>query len=128
MLKRSVLCLGAGLFTVSLTGEAAAPKETPELVAKGKAAFAANCVLCHGEGGDVDKSPTGKAMNARSLYKDPFKNGDSVEKIFETATKGLAGTAMAPFAHIPEEDRWGIAYYIKSLRKGGSGKVKGSKK
>jgi mono/diheme cytochrome c family protein len=104
-------------FAVAGTLLAAPPKETPELIAKGKTSYTTNCALCHGEGGDVEKSPTGKAMKARHLVKDAYKAGDSPEKIFETITNGLKGTGMAAFAHIPEEDRWGIAYYVKSLRK-----------
>ena len=112
------LVLGANL---ALAGTL---RETPDLLAKGKSAFSKNCALCHAEDGNSANSPTGKAMNARNLISDPFKSGDSVEKIFETITKGLPGTAMAPFAHIPEEDRWGISYLIKSWRKAGGAKGK----
>ena len=112
---------GLGFVTVlGMSGFALgadAPKATPELVAKGKAAFDANCAICHGEGGDLSKSPTGKAMNARNLSQDKMKAGDTSEKIFDTIAKGLPGTAMASFAHLPEGDRWGIAHYIVSLRK-----------
>jgi len=112
------LIIASWVFCISSVSlSAAAPKETPEIVAKGKTVFDSNCALCHGEGGDMEKSPTGKAMNARNLSKDQFKAGDTSEKIFETVSKGLTGTAMAAFGHIPEADRWAVAYYIKSLRK-----------
>lgn len=119
------ICLYSLLF---VTGHAwaVAPKETPEILAKGKASFTAACAMCHGESGDPDTSPVGKAMNPkpRNLVKDTLKAGGTVDEIFNTITKGLAGTAMAPFAHIPEEDRWGLAYHILSMRKVADGAVK----
>lgn len=108
-----------GLLLIASSTFAAAPKESPELLSKGKAAFTTACVMCHGESGDPDTSPVGKAMNPkpRNLVKDPLKAGGTVDEIFNTITKGLTGTAMAPFAHLPEEDRWGMAYHIHSMRK-----------
>lgn len=100
----------------------AAPKETPALLEKGKAAYATNCAMCHGEKGDGD-SPAGQAMNPkpRSFLTDKFVNGDAPEKLFDTVTKGLPGTAMIAFGHVSEEERWGIVYYVKSLQKAGKG-------
>lgn len=110
----------AGGLTSAVAMGAGAPKETPELVAKGKAAFATNCATCHGEKGDAN-SPVAAAMNPkpRNLVADKFKAGESVDEIFKTVSSGLPGTAMVGFAQIPEADRWGLAYFIKSLRAGG---------
>ena len=37
---------------------------------------------------------------------------------FETLSTGVKGTAMVAFKHLSEEDRWGLAYYVTSLRDG----------
>lgn len=95
---------------------AKAPKSTPELVAKGKAVFATNCVLCHGDKGDGN-GPAGAMMNPkpRNLADvKTYKNGAAPEKMFGTVTKGLKGTAMAGFPHLSEEDRWAAVFFVKS--------------
>lgn len=103
----------------SATCLAAVPKESPEILAKGKAVYDAQCALCHGEKGDPETSVAGKAMNPkpRNLAVETFKSGDSPEKVFDSISKGLPGTAMAPFGHLPEDDRWGLAYHVISMRK-----------
>lgn len=106
-----------GLLSV-LPAQAKVMKLTPELLAKGKAAYMTNCTVCHGELGDGN-GPAGAAMNPRprNFAKDQFKKGDQPQQVFNTVSKGLEGTAMAGFGHLPEEDRWGLTYYVLSLRK-----------
>ncbi len=105
---------------LSFTAFAGAPAKTPELLAKGKTQFNTICAACHGEKG-VGDGAAAAALNPkpRNFLVDPFKQGDKVEDIFKTATEGVKGTAMVGFASIPEEDRWGIAYYILDLRAAG---------
>lgn len=90
---------------------------TPDLIKKGKAAYTTNCMTCHGEKGD-GKGPAGVALKPapRNFAKDPFKKGDKTEQIVETITKGLPGTTMVPYGHLPEADRWAIAHYIQTFR------------
>ena len=106
------------LFLMSLVAQAgsAAPKSTPELMEKGKQAFAVNCVSCHGELGD-GKGPAGEAVKARNFTQDKFKAGTKPEQVFKTIANGLPGTSMAGFGHLPEEDRWGLVYYVLHFRK-----------
>ena len=98
-------------------GTAKAPKSTPELLAKGKQVFMINCMPCHGEKGEGN-GPAAIALNPkpRNYTKDGFKNGDKVEQIFGTITKGLPGTMMTAWTQIPEADRWALAYFVKSFR------------
>jgi high-affinity iron transporter len=42
--------------------------------------------------------------------------GLSPFKVFNTATYGIEGTAMASFAALTEEQRWQVAFYVLSLR------------
>lgn len=108
----------AALTCISLTTFAAPPASTPALLAKGKAAYTTNCVPCHGEKGHGD-GPAAVALNPkpRDYTKDALKNGDKAEDIFKTLTDGLKGTTMVSFAHLSEEERWGLAYYVTELRK-----------
>ncbi|MBX7115825.1 MAG: cytochrome c [Myxococcaceae bacterium] len=110
----------AALTCVSLTAFAAPPASTPALLAKGKASYGTNCVPCHGEQGHGD-GPAAVALNPkpRDYTKDTLKNGDKVEDIFKTLTEGLKGTTMVSFAHLPEEERWALAYHVTELRKAG---------
>ena len=93
-----------------------APKETPELLEKGKAAYLVNCLACHGEKGD-GAGPAGQALNPkpRDFSKDPFKQGTKPEELFKSISEGVAGTPMIGYAHLPEEDRWGLTYYVLSF-------------
>lgn len=92
-------------------------KATPELIKKGKAAYAINCLTCHGEKGD-GKGPAGVALKPapRNLVKDKYKKGDTDQQVFETISKGLPGTTMVGYGHLKEEERWAITHYIQSLR------------
>lgn len=111
--------LGAALVAALTTAAtpAQAPKPTPELLAKGKSNFAIYCSSCHGPEGHGD-GPAGKVLQPppRNFSTDPFKQGDTVEKIFATLTAGVPGTPMVAWPMLPEEDRWGLAYHVQSLR------------
>ena len=99
----------------------AAPKVTPELIAKGKTAYVNTCLVCHGEKGD-GMGPAGSVLNPKPRdlrVVDPkvgghYKMGGKPEHMFKAITEGLPGTAMAPFGSLPEADRWAIVYYIQS--------------
>lgn len=95
----------------------APPRKTAEIVAKGKAAYEINCASCHGDKGLGD----GVAASAldpkpRNLVSGTYKQGAKPEQVFATLGKGVAGTAMAPFGHLAEEERWALAYYVVELR------------
>lgn len=102
-----------------------APAVTPELVAKGKQSYTSNCATCHGEKGDGNGAAaamlTPKPRDLRSKEEKVgghYKQGGKPEQLFNSITKGLPGTAMAPFASIPEAERWGIVFYIKQTFQG----------
>jgi len=104
------------------------PKKTPDLVEKGRASFALNCAACHGAKGEGDGAAAA-ALNPkpRNFATETFKHGSSVAQVFETLGKGSPGTAMIGFTHLPEEERWALAYYVLDLKSGGKA-AKGAKK
>jgi len=95
----------------------AGPQPSPALLARGRTVYEQVCASCHGVQGD-GKGPAGAALNppAANFTDDQWIVGSGkVEEIFNTITKGIAGSGMPPFGHLPEEDRWALAYYVKSF-------------
>lgn len=107
----------------------AKPKKTPAMIEKGKAAFATNCVPCHGEKGEGNGAAAA-ALNPkpRNFVTEPFKQGDKVEQIFETLNKGVPGSTMVAFTALSEEDRWALAYFVTTLRPAPAKPEKGAKR
>jgi mono/diheme cytochrome c family protein len=96
----------------------ASEKSTPQLVERGKKLFKMNCAVCHGEAGKGDGAGAAALKPPpRDLTKGEYKAGGSPKELFATLTKGLAGTAMAPFGHLPEGDRWALVHFVSSLNK-----------
>lgn len=89
------------------------PQRTPELLARGKASYAAFCAACHGAAGAGD-GPAAKAL--RPPPPDLTALTAGAPGIFEVLGRGVKGTAMVPFTHLPEQDRWAIAHFVESLR------------
>ena len=94
------------------------------LIELGKQTFAKECTACHGAGGD------GEGEAAYLLYPRPrdFTSGqfrlvstwDGVPTdgdLFRTISRGMPGSAMPSWGHLPEETRWGLVHYVKTLSK-----------
>ena len=95
------------------------PKWLPAL-ADGKKIFRENCAQCHGETGKGD-GPSRETMNPKTPppanFTDPQRvAGLSPFKVFNAASFGIQGTAMASFAALSDEQRWQAAFYVFSLR------------
>jgi len=98
-------------------GAAKPPKQSNELVALGKRSYNIWCVACHGETGAGDGSAAQKLdPRPRSFAKEKFKQGSRVDQIFNTIATGVPGSAMTNFRNIPEQERWGLAYYVLKLK------------
>jgi len=106
-----------GLLIVGTALAATPPARTPKLMELGKQVYEAGCAACHGVNGD-GQGPVAFAVKPppRNFRKDPFKAGDSVPQIFATITNGLPNTRMVGYPHLTEEERWAMAYYVKSFR------------
>ena len=119
----AVLGFVAVLITVvSKTAEMKQPPSTAKLVALGKQVYGQQCAACHGIGGRGD----GEA--AYLLYPKPrdfvaaryrlVSTWDRVptdQDLFDTISRGMPGSAMPSWEHLPADQRWGLVYYIKSL-------------
>lgn len=89
-----------------------APDRAPDL-AGAAALYQQNCASCHGAtgGGDgvaaagMDPPPIDFTDAVRARQRSVF----ALQQVIE---QGLEGTAMASYAHLPEGQRWALAFYI----------------
>ncbi len=108
--------------STSLTAELKSPGPSPKLLALGKKIYSQQCVACHGVQGRGD----GEA--AYLLYPKPrdfvaanyrlvstWERVPTDRDLFNTITRGMPGSAMPSWGHLPEEQRWALVYYVKSL-------------
>ncbi|MBI2375694.1 MAG: cytochrome c [Deltaproteobacteria bacterium] len=105
------------IVSLTLANAAAAAPVSPDLLELGKRSFTVNCVPCHGPAGHGD-GVAAIALNPkpRNYVTDAFKNGDKAENVFKTIAEGIKGTPMVSYAHLPERERWSLAYYVLELR------------
>jgi mono/diheme cytochrome c family protein len=117
MKERLVAFATGALLAAAPAGAAPAPKKTPELLEKGRVSFERNCAPCHGEKGAGD-GIAAAALNPRprNFATERFKQGSKPAQIFETLKKGVPGSVMVPFTNLPEEERWGLAYWVAELK------------
>jgi len=101
------------------------PADLSRLVPAGKAAYEKyRCGDCHGAAGRGDgpssatlKDDTGVPIRPYDFTRPGrYKGGDAPQDVYRTFTTGFDGTPMPSFAFaIPEQDRWSIVAYVKSL-------------
>ena len=103
-------------------GDLKAPPATPELLARGKDLFAKNCASCHGVQGKGDGEAAYLLVpKPRDLTRSSFRLISTenqiarVEDIFAVITRGMPGSSMPPWDRLPEEERWALAHFTKSL-------------
>ncbi|MFO0983338.1 MAG: ethylbenzene dehydrogenase-related protein [Planctomycetota bacterium] len=95
---------------------------SPASIELGKATFEKQCIACHGREGKGD----GEA--AYLLYPKPrdfvaanyrlvstWEHVPTDQDLFRTISRGMPGSAMPSWAHLPEQTRWGLVHYVKSL-------------
>jgi high-affinity iron transporter len=91
------------------------PKRAPDL-SRAPALYAEHCASCHGIQGRGD-GPAAPGMDPPpSNFHDQARMASrSVYGLYSTISLGVAGTAMAGFHHLSEEDRWALAFYVSSI-------------
>ncbi len=101
----------------ALAADPAPPTPTMKLLETGKAAYDQTCAACHGATGEGN-GPVAFSIKPppRNFRKDDFKAGDTVPAVFHTLTYGLPETRMVGYPQLDETTRWGIAYYVVSMR------------
>jgi len=92
-----------------------APTHPPDLRAAA-ALFAGRCAVCHGAEGRGD-GPAARGLEPRPTdFHDVQRLGRrSAYTLYSTITLGVAGTPMAAFADLTDEQRWGLALFVAGL-------------
>src|SRR3990172_771503 len=98
------------------------PAGSARLLALGKLIYGQQCSACHGVGGRGD----GEA--AYLLYPKPrdfvaaryrmvstWERVPTDQDLFDTITRGMPGSAMPSWGHLPAEQRRALVFYVKSL-------------
>lgn len=98
------------------------PSPSPDLLELGKTTFEKKCASCHGPEGRGD----GEA--AYLLYPKPrdfvaaryrlvstWERVPTDEDLFDAISRGMPGSAMPSWAHLPDEMRWSLVYHVKSF-------------
>ena len=95
-------------------------------VPREQALYEKNCAVCHGDTGDGE----GKAAyllqpKPRNFHLGKFRIVSTAnfqptgDDLFQTISNGMPGTAMPPWAHLPEADRRSLADYVLQLARKG---------
>jgi mono/diheme cytochrome c family protein len=95
---------------------------SPKLLSLGQSTYEKHCSACHG----LDGRGTGDA--AYLLYPKPrdfvgatyrlvstWEGIPTDDDLYRTISRGMPGSAMPSWAHLPERTRWGLVHYVKSL-------------
>jgi mono/diheme cytochrome c family protein len=91
------------------------PLSGAKAVEQGKKVAQVNCVACHGAGGKGDGAAA-VALNPKPAdWTSARVQNESDGEIFWKISTGRG--AMPPWKHLPENDRWAVVSYIRSLKK-----------
>jgi mono/diheme cytochrome c family protein len=95
---------------------------SPEIIELGKQIYQQECAACHGKDGK------GAGEAAYLLYPRPrnlvaakyrlvstWEGVPTDSDLYFTISRGIPGSAMPSFSHLPEKNRWALLHYVKSL-------------
>ena len=94
-------------------------------IARGQKVYSEKCAFCHGETGKGD-GPAAQFSSPRprnftkshlKLRTTRFGKIPTDEDMFNSITRGMTGTSMPAWKHLPEVDRWSLVLYLKTLGK-----------
>jgi high-affinity iron transporter len=94
---------------------AVTPRQPPDL-ARGAALYRQSCASCHGAAGHGDgPAAAGMEPPPTDFHDRARARQRSLYGLYNTITLGVAGTGMASFSHLPDDDRWALSFHVGSL-------------
>ena len=104
-----------------------APKALPNLM-RGAALYAAQCASCHGVAGGGD-GPLAASLEPKPIA---FTDGEraqsrSVMALYQVISQGVAGTSMASFGQLSDNERWDLAFFVGGMSHDASARAHGEK-
>jgi mono/diheme cytochrome c family protein len=113
--------VAAAFATSSQAAGPEAPGGAPDR-ARGAALYAEQCASCHGTEGRGD-GPAAYLLHpkprdltaARYRLVSTWEGVPTDDDLFRTITRGMPGSAMPSWRHLPERDRWALVAHVKSL-------------
>jgi mono/diheme cytochrome c family protein len=100
----------------------AAPVPSPALLARGRALYDRQCAACHGAGGRGDGEAAYLLFpRPRDFVRGAFRLVSTWERVptdedlYRTISRGMPGSAMPSWSHLPEADRWALVHYVKAF-------------
>jgi mono/diheme cytochrome c family protein len=89
---------------------------SPEARARGRALFAADCALCHGERGDGRGRRSSGFAKVPANFTDPaWRRGATPRRVFFAIREGVHGTPMPSWRWLSEGETWDLVAYVLSL-------------
>lgn len=99
-----------------------APEPTPDLLEEGRRSYQRYCVACHGPEGRGDGEaayllyPKPRDFTAgRYALVSTWERVPTDRDLFATITRGMPGSAMPSWGHLPERTRWALVHTVKSF-------------
>lgn len=92
-----------------------APDEA--IIKNGKEIYIGVCASCHGQQGQGD-GPGGAMLNPKPrnfASADGWTNGTSLSDIYKTLQEGIKGTGMVAYEYYPEEEKFALIHYLRTL-------------
>ena len=87
-----------------------------ESIARGRALFAANCALCHGERADGRGQRAAGFSKAPANFTDPgWRQRTSARRAFYVIREGVRGSPMPSWKALGEDECWDLAAYVLSV-------------
>jgi mono/diheme cytochrome c family protein len=93
-----------------------------QMVERGKELFAKQCAVCHGDSGDgAGKFAYLMNPRPRNLQQGKFKIASTEnqiptqEDLIRTISRGMPGSAMPPWGHLPLSDLQSLAAYVRLI-------------
>lgn len=88
---------------------------SPKAVEQGAKVAKANCVTCHGASGKGDGAAAAALNPKPADWTSKRVQDESDGELYWKISNGRG--AMPPWKHLPENDRWALIQYIRTLKK-----------